>query len=473
MVSAKPSRGVGPDGIAYPRSSGVKVIVIGLGYSGVVTAIECHRKGHDVVVYEQAPELTELGDIIGITANAAQIIAKWGNGKVHSQIEPLLCTWAANNIRKHDTGEIIFPQPMDGYAAGSGYTGPRGPMAMIFANHCRELGIPINLGKRVTEYFETENEAGIVVDGQRISADCVIACDGVKSAARPFITGINDKPHHTGYAAYRAWFSSEEARKNPKLSWLFEGEYDKMETYIGPDQHCIIGTCSHQNGVVWTMTHKDIYDTASESWAFPGKHEDVLNYTKGWHSRIHDVVNATPASQLVDYKLLWRDALPSWVSRHGRMIVLGDSAHPFLPTSAQGAGQAIEDGATVAICLELAGKGNTPLGLRTCEKLRYARATLAQKIGFETRDVWHKTDWELAAKNPQSVSMPLPNWLFGHDPQKYAYDDFDAAAQAIKNGTTYVPTNLPPPGERHRVNDFKPQDASPWLRGEIVPRARL
>jgi 2-polyprenyl-6-methoxyphenol hydroxylase-like FAD-dependent oxidoreductase len=114
---------------------------------------------------------------------------------------------------------------------------------------------------------------------------------------------------------------------------------------------------------------KDTYDIA-ESWAFPGKVADALKVIEGWDQRPRDIIAMTPEAQLIDYKLLWRDPLPKWVSKHGRMMLVGDSAHPFLPTSGQGAGQAIEDAATVAICLELAGKDKVPLGLRTSEKLR-------------------------------------------------------------------------------------------------------
>ncbi|KAI1608312.1 hypothetical protein EDD36DRAFT_469720 [Exophiala viscosa] len=473
MAQKRTSKGSGPDGVVKPRSSGIKVIIIGLGYSGAAAAIECHRKGHDVVVYERTPGVSQLGDIIGISGNAAQIVAKWGNGSVHRRLEPLLSFWNANNIRKYDTGEILYAQPMVGYNAGSGYTAPRGPMAIILANHLRDLGVTVHFGKRISDYFESEDEAGVVVEGQRITADCVIACDGVHSKARTFVVGIDDKPYSTGYATYRAWFDAAQARENPKLKWMFEGDSDKMETYIGQDMHCILGTCSGRRGIVWNITHKDVYDNVEESWSFPGKHEDVLGYVKGWNERIHDVVMATPKSQLVDYKLVWRDPLPKWVSQHARIILIGDSAHPFLPTSAQGAGQAIEDGATIAICLELAGKAKVPLALRTCEKLRYARASLAQQIGKETREIWHKTDFEAIKKNPQSLSMPLPAWLFGHDPQGYAYEEFEAAASSIENGTDYIPKNVPPPGQDHRVYDFKAEDASPFLRGETELRARL
>jgi glycine/D-amino acid oxidase-like deaminating enzyme len=51
----------GPDGVQPPNSSGITVIIIGLGYAGSVAAVECHRKGHKVIVFEQAPEIKALG----------------------------------------------------------------------------------------------------------------------------------------------------------------------------------------------------------------------------------------------------------------------------------------------------------------------------------------------------------------------------------------------------------------------------
>jgi monoamine oxidase len=44
-----------------PNSSGIKVIVVGLGYAGVVAAVECYRKGHEVLVYEQTSKVSEGG----------------------------------------------------------------------------------------------------------------------------------------------------------------------------------------------------------------------------------------------------------------------------------------------------------------------------------------------------------------------------------------------------------------------------
>lgn len=51
----------GPDGTAPPGSSGISVIVVGLGICGLSVAIECHRKGHRVKAYEKTEELKPIG----------------------------------------------------------------------------------------------------------------------------------------------------------------------------------------------------------------------------------------------------------------------------------------------------------------------------------------------------------------------------------------------------------------------------
>ena len=86
----------------------------------------------------------------------------------------------------------------------------------------------------------------------------------------------------------------------------------------------------------WVLTHVDEADI-EESWSFPGKLEDVYKVFEGWDPLCKRIVSKTPESKLVDWKLVYRDPLPRWVSDGGRTCLLGDSAHPFLPTSAQGA----------------------------------------------------------------------------------------------------------------------------------------
>lgn len=55
------TKGSGPEGTVPAGSSGIRVIVVGCGYGGIAAAIECHRKGHEVIVFEKNQEVGGLG----------------------------------------------------------------------------------------------------------------------------------------------------------------------------------------------------------------------------------------------------------------------------------------------------------------------------------------------------------------------------------------------------------------------------
>ena len=261
---------------------------------------------------------------------------------------------------------------MKGYSDGSGYTARRGDMMGVMFEYFQKLGIELHTNAYVKEYFETEDSAGVVVNGQRWTAHAVICADGVHSKGRHFVLGETDLPRSSGYAIYRAWFVPEPSlRENPATAWIPKaGDEDTVMNFIGPNVHTLIATVKRNTGITWVLTHEDEYDI-EESWTQPGSLDDVLKVVEGWDPRIAEVYKTTPKDQIFDHKLLYRDPLPTWTSPKGRVILTGDAAHSYVPTSAQGATQAIEDAATVAITLELAGKNQVPLALRTVEKMRY------------------------------------------------------------------------------------------------------
>jgi len=75
-------------------------------------------------------------------------------------------------------------------------------------------------------------------------------------------------------------------------------------------------------------------------------------------------------------------------------------------------------------------------------------------MGIETRDIWHRTDWTQFKENKSYLELPQPDWVFGHDPQKYAYEEFATAARAVETGAPYQPRNVPMGDNKARVNDF-------------------
>lgn len=59
-------------------ASGTKTMIIGGGIGGLTAAIALHRTGADVTVYEQAPELAEIGAGINVQAVAVGVLHDLG-----------------------------------------------------------------------------------------------------------------------------------------------------------------------------------------------------------------------------------------------------------------------------------------------------------------------------------------------------------------------------------------------------------
>ncbi|KAI0022615.1 FAD/NAD(P)-binding domain-containing protein [Xylariomycetidae sp. FL0641] len=418
------------NGGTSPAKTGIKVIVVGAGFGGLGAAIECHRQGHDVEIYEAFAELKVLGDIISFGPNAGRIFRRWSDGHVTRQMRPLSIDLRKHgfNIHKYDTGEIVINQKTPEHdEEAPNFNGHRGELHQVVYNYAtKDLGIPIHLGNKIRTYFEDENQSGIVLEnGDRVAADLVIAADGVRSKARESVLGYEDKPKSSGYAVWRAWFPNTDMLADPETAH-FCNDGDTFNGWIGPDMHLLFSTLKGGADCCWVLTHPDAHDIA-ESWSFPGRLSEVREALRGWDPTCARIVAKTPARALVDWKLVYRDPLPTWASAGARILLLGDAAHPFLPTSAQGATQALEDGVSVAVCLRRAGgKTNVPVAVRAHQKIRYDRVRAVQKTGESTRDMWHKADWDKVRENPESIQFPREDWIFKFDAEKHAeavYDD--------------------------------------------------
>ncbi|EAT79589.1 hypothetical protein HBI56_149870 [Parastagonospora nodorum] len=420
---------------SFPRRppSGIIVIIVGAGFAGIAAAIECDRKGHTPIILEKASSIEEItcyGDIISFDPNGARNFERWPGVIEDMQKVARQTSWLDLYSWK---GEFVTRQSFqEENNWGPRINGHRGELYGIMYAHAIARGMDIRLGQRVTDYFENDERSGVIVNGEELTADVVIAAEGVRSRGRKIVLGFDDKPKSSGYAVYRSWFSGDAIKDKPLLKHLVDG--DSHSGFIGPDLHFLVSSLKGGKEFNWVFTHKDD-GNIEESWQFPGRVEDCLKYVEGWAPIVQEIVRSTPkGARLIDHKLVYRDPLPTFISPKCRIALIGDAAHPFLPTSIQGASQSIEDGVVLAACLEMTGKKDVPLAIRAYEEIRYERVHKAQATGVKTREKWHKANWDEIAKTPQAIHLTREAWLLNFDAEKDCYERFGEVAKELQSG---------------------------------------
>src|SRR5215510_13574297 len=81
-----------------------RILVAGAGLGGLTAASCLAKAGHHVEIYEQAPQLAEIGAGIQVSANAMHVLRDLGmeDAIVNAGVSP-----GAYVFRLHDTGEVI------------------------------------------------------------------------------------------------------------------------------------------------------------------------------------------------------------------------------------------------------------------------------------------------------------------------------------------------------------------------------
>ncbi|KAM5346075.1 hypothetical protein ACJ41O_009080 [Fusarium nematophilum] len=425
----------------------LSIIVIGAGFGGLAAGIELASRGTKVRIFESYPDMKKQGDVIQIPANATRLMARWGS-VLDDIVNESACPDTIAILNKD--GKLLLNQDL--HISFEGYPNlysHRGGVQQRMLDYAIGLGVDIHFGTPVTEISETDDSVAVVAGGKRWEGDAIIGADGVHSKSRHHILGETDKPKKSGFAVYRSWFSLDLLRQDPMTKELATSEKDLFKIWIAEDTHAILTTNNAANAATCFVTHKDLSDI-SEDWHVKGEVEGMLACVQGWDEQLRHIIEKIPPVCLIDHKLLWRDPVPKWVSAGGRVCLVGDAAHPHLATSGTGAAQAIEDAACIAVLLQQTGrKTDIPLAFRAYQRLRYERTSLTQRMGWETRHVWHQTDWEAVAANPSMLKFPQPAWLLGSDASKYAEENFEAVKSHIQNGSAFTSANVPP-GHVHK-----------------------
>jgi len=384
----------------------VSIAIVGAGIGGLTAALALHRAGFDVDVYEQARTVSEVGAGINVSPNASCVLHGLGLADDLAELGVQSLAW---HQRRWEDGRTLVRAPLaDGVVEAFGFPQYQMHRADLLATLLGALPPErVHVGHRLVGLEDFGDRVEARFEGvDPVSADVLVGADGIHSTVRELVFGPQDA-NFTGCVAYRGLIPSKR---------LADLELEvTAQVWMGPGKHFVhyyVQAARLVNFVA--IVEQDSW--TRESWTDKGDVAAALAEYEGWHPQVQTIIGS------VDETFIWalfdRAPLERWSV--GRVTLLGDACHPMLPFMAQGAAQAIEDGATLASCLQTG--QDIPEALRLYEELRLPRASKIQGLSAQNKIRFHLPDGPeqeerdaMMASGSTDWSLRAVAWIYGHD----------------------------------------------------------
>ena len=388
-------------------NSDLPVLVSGGGIGGLAAALALVRQGFNVQVFEQAPEIGEIGAGIQLGPNAFHAFDALGVGdkaRGRAVYTDYMCMHDAIDetlVGRIETGEAFRKRFGNPYAVihradihGSLLEGAVETGRVQFFTNTRI--------EKIEQDETTRTVTAIDQNGKRWVGQALIGADGGKSVVRAQY--VNDPPRVTGHVVYRAVV--EKADFPDDLKW------NAASLWAGPKCHLVHYPLrgGEQYNVVVTF-----HSRQQETWGVTdGSKEEVESYFQGISPK---------ARQLIELPKSWkrwatadREPIDTWV--FGRATILGDAAHPTTQYMAQGACMAMEDAVTLGEALRVTNK-DWDAALALYQKNRVTRTARIVLSGREMGRLYHAAGVERLVRNSlwkgrsQERFYDAMEWLYG------------------------------------------------------------
>jgi len=388
-------------------NSDLPVLVSGGGIGGLAAALALVRQGFNVQVFEQAPEIGEIGAGIQLGPNAFHAFDALGVGdkaRGRAVYTDYMCMHDAIDetlVGRIETGEAFRKRFGNPYAVIH-----RADIHGSLLEGAVETGRVQFFTNTRIEKIEQDDAAKTVTaidqNGKRWVGQALIGADGGKSVVRAQY--VNDPPRVTGHVVYRAVV--EKADFPDDLKW------NAASLWAGPKCHLVHYPLrgGEQYNVVVTF-----HSRQQETWGVTdGSKEEVESYFQGISPK---------ARQLIELPKSWkrwatadREPIDTWV--FGRATILGDAAHPTTQYMAQGACMAMEDAVTLGEALRVTNK-DWDAALALYQKNRVTRTARIVLSGREMGRLYHAAGVERLVRNSlwkgrsQERFYDAMEWLYG------------------------------------------------------------
>ena len=332
------------------------VAIIGAGISGLTAGCALRKYGFEVDIFERSDSITEFGAGITLSRNATSLLRQID---LYDELERSSYKPHGSFIRHYKTAEDIayvdFTKDF--------LTANRRDVVRIFSERFIDMGGGLHLSQDI-ERLDVESGQFITSGKDSHSADLVLACDGIKSTIRDGEFDISE-PTFTNYIAWRGVVDESNFPQ-------FSGN-DQVNIYHGPGGHVVHYPIGNENKINFVAIETG-ENWEEESWKKEGNKKDLLHAFDDWNITIKEVFSSVNSV----YKWgIFERRVPKKITK-GRVILLGDAAHPMVPFLGQGGCLAIEDAFTLAYLVNHL-KGDLDKIKDSYQKLRRSRGSLIQQ----------------------------------------------------------------------------------------------
>jgi salicylate hydroxylase len=353
------------------------VLIAGAGIGGLAAAIALARAGFRPLVLERARELAEIGAGIQLTPNAARALDRLG---VLAAMKKRAVTAKRVIVGDGRSGKTLAEAPLED--AETRFGAPwlvtlRADLQRVLLEAARDIvDIEICYGAEVTDFAAHARGTTALVKRNGKSEEefgiALIGADGLWSQLRTRLHGESAPVFHN----LVAWRALVPARDLPP-------EFSEPVTrlWLGPNAHLVHYPVKGGEQINVVAIFRD--EWRAESWSEPATIAEKPKFFERWSPMPRDLLTAAKSFQR--WALADREPLKQW--GQGRVTLLGDAAHPMLPTLAQGAGAAFED--AVAVARHLSHRDDPADAFRSYEIERAQRTARMQRGARFNARIYH------------------------------------------------------------------------------------
>lgn len=362
-----------------------QLVVAGGGIGGLAAGLACMRAGWLARICEQARELSEVGAGIQMGPNTTRILLGWGLERALREVtvrpERLRARSACDG---RDLGRMELGERFRQRYGAPYLTVHRADLQHLLVQAARGAGVPLQLASRITGVTPGPDAVRLRI-GQARQDECevLVGADGLWSEVRGHVCG-DGPPQPTGHLAYRT------VAVQSGLPAALRSQ--DVTVWLGPRLHVVCYPVRGGELLNVVAIVEGEPRGPAQDWDQAGAVEDLLAAMGPLCQPLQDLVRAMPSWRL--WALQDRPPVRSADEMvNGRVVLLGDAAHPMRPYLAQGAGMAIEDAAELARALAGAAEpaADVAAALRSYAGNRWQRCAKVQSRSQRNGRIFHAT----------------------------------------------------------------------------------